>query len=435
MKTESEKLWVIIPIGGKATRLLPLTSEISKACIRLINRPLIEIALLSLARQGISNFIFGVKGYTNYKDLHDHFESGVAFSAKYNIKPRIHIKYQPNFDDCGSGDSARINLDYYNIREMVFAVQGDNIFDVNIEDFKKFHKAKGAVLTIGLRRVKDVTGFGIADLNKDMRISRFVEKPKTEEAPSNLVNTGLYMFSKEIRDILNEKGIKKIITNRKRLDFGYDVIPYLVKTSRPVYGFILKGSWYDVGTPSRYLNTMKEILNGKLRALQDFGGRISEKERVWIQGESADSMKRRASILLKLREKKIRLEGSVLIGRHCQIEQGARIIDSCIDNYSKIGKNVVVKNSTVMDRAIIGESAVIEKSIVGRQVTINSTSKNPVLIENLSVIADDVILSPGCQLSKTKIYPHVDLPEGEYINQTIHNITSISKTQFKKRKK
>ena len=94
-----EKLWVIIPVGGRATRLLPLTSEVSKACLRLLNRPLIEIALLSLAKQGIKNFIFGIKGYTNYRDLHDHFESGVGFSARYGIKPRIHIKYQPNIDD------------------------------------------------------------------------------------------------------------------------------------------------------------------------------------------------------------------------------------------------------------------------------------------------------------------------------------------------
>jgi NDP-sugar pyrophosphorylase family protein len=167
---------------------------------------------------------------------------------------------------------------------------------------------------------------------------------------------------------------------------------------------------------------MNEILGGKLRSLQGFGGRISAKERVWIQGESAESMKRRVSILKKLRDKKISLDGSVLIGRHCQIENGATIIDSCIDNYSKIGKNVVVKNSAVMDRAIIGESAFIERSIVGRQVTVNSTSNNPVMIKNLSVIADDVILSPGCHLSKTKVYPHINLPEGEYINETIHNI-------------
>lgn len=114
-----ERLRAIIPVGGKAKRLLPLTAETSKACLRILNRPLIEFSLLSLARQGIRNFIFGVKGYTNYRDLHDYFESGYGFSAKYGIKPRVHIKYQPNVEDYGSADSARINMEYYNVRDPV----------------------------------------------------------------------------------------------------------------------------------------------------------------------------------------------------------------------------------------------------------------------------------------------------------------------------
>ena len=109
-----EKIRVIIPVGGKATRLLPLTAETSKACLRLLNRPLVEFSLLSLAKQGIRNFIFGVKGYTNYRDLYDYFESGYGFSARYNIKPRIHIKYQPNVEDLGSADSARIKYQNFN---------------------------------------------------------------------------------------------------------------------------------------------------------------------------------------------------------------------------------------------------------------------------------------------------------------------------------
>ncbi|MEM2151218.1 MAG: sugar phosphate nucleotidyltransferase, partial [Candidatus Bathyarchaeia archaeon] len=109
----TEELRVIIPVGGIAKRLLPLTAEVSKACIRIVNVPLVEISLLTLAKQGVKNFIFGVKGYMNYRSLYDHFESGVGFSAKYNISPRVHIKYQPNIDDCGSADSVRINIEYY----------------------------------------------------------------------------------------------------------------------------------------------------------------------------------------------------------------------------------------------------------------------------------------------------------------------------------
>ena len=413
-----DRLRVIIPVGGKATRLLPLTAETSKACLRLLNRPLIDFSLLPLARQGIRNFIFGVKGYTNYRDLHDYFESGYGFSARYGISPRVHIKYQPNVDDYGSASSAMINMEYYNVRDPVFAVQGDNIFDVDVKELVKFHQAKGALMTIALRRVDNVEGYGIADINRDMRISRFVEKPTSKEAPSDLANTGLYMFSPEIRKVFAERGVKQIIKERHRLDFGFDFIPYLLSTGRPVYGFTLEGSWYDVGTPKRYLEAMHDMLDGRFSSLTDFGGRIDEKKRIWVQGESTESMKRRKEIVQKIKQKKIEIEGSVLIGRHCKIRDGARIVNSCIDNYTQIGKNVEIENSAVMDRVIIGDETSIRESIIGRHVTVNSTPKKPTRIASTSVVADDVILFEGCVLEGTRIYPH-QYVRGQFSNQTL----------------
>ena len=413
-----ERLRVIIPVGGKATRLLPLTAETSKACLRILNRPLIEFSLLSLANQGIRNFIFGVKGYTNYRDLHDYFESGFGFSARYGIKPRVHIKYQPNIEDLGSADSARINMEYYNVRDPVFAVQGDNIFDVNLKELVEFHQKKGALMTIALREVEDVEGYGIADINKDMRISKFVEKPAPKDAPSNLANTGLYMVSPEIRKIFKEEGVKKIIKERNRLDFGYDFIPYIIKSGRPVYGYTLKGSWYDVGNPKRYLQTMQNMLQRRFSSLTDFGGRISEEERIWVQGESTESMKRRKEIIKKIKQGKIEVEGAVLIGRHCQIDDGARIVNSCIDNYTKIGKGVVIENSAIMDRVIIEEKAEIKESIIGRHVTVLSSPKKQTKIDAVSVVADDVTIAEGCKLTATKIYPH-QFVKGEFTNQTL----------------
>lgn len=413
-----ERLRVIIPVGGKAKRLLPLTAETSKACLRLMNRPLIEFSLLSLARQGIRNFIFGVKGYTNYRDLHDYFESGYGFSSRYGIDPRVHIKYQPNVDDLGSADSARINMEYYNVRDPVFAVQGDNIFDVNVKELVEFHKKKGAVMTIALREVDNVEGYGIADINKERRIAKFVEKPSPKEAPSNLANTGLYVVSPEIRKIFKEKGVKEIIEKTRRFDFGFDFIPYVIKTGRPVYGYTLKGSWYDVGTPKRYLEAMQDMLNGRFSSLTDFGGRISEEARMWVQGESIESMKSRREIIRKIKQRKIEVEGAVLIGRHCKISDGVRIVNSCIDNYTKIEKDVVIEDSAVMDRVIIEEKAEIRDSIVGRHVTILSSPKKQTKVDQVSVIADDVTIAAGCKLTATKIYPH-QYVRGEFANQTL----------------
>jgi NDP-sugar pyrophosphorylase family protein len=415
---DPDKIRVIIPVGGKATRLLPLTAETSKACIRLLNRPLVEFTLLELANQGIRHFIFGVKGYTNYRDLYDYFESGYGFSVRYNIKPRIHIKYQPNVEDIGSADSARINMDYYDINSPVFAVQGDNIFDINVRDLVRFHREKKACMTIVLREVENVEGLGIADIDKNSRIRCFVEKPLPKDAPSNLANTGLYVISPEAKKIFKEKGIRQIIEQKNRLDFGYDFIPYLTETGRPVYGYKLKGNWFDVGTPKNYLEAMKNLLNGCFSTLTEFGGRINEKKPIWVQGESSDSEMRRQEIIRKIQQRKIEIKGSVLIGRHCQIDDGARIVNSCIDNFTRVGKNVTIENSAVMDRVIIGEKAEVTDSIIGRHVTVQSSAEKRTKICSVSVIADDVTIEEGCNLEATKIYPHQEV-KGEFQNQVL----------------
>src|SRR3990172_8304580 len=413
-----ERIRVIIPVGGKATRLLPLTAETSKACLRLLNRPLVEFSLLSLANQGIRHFIFGVKGYTNYRDLYDYFESGIGFSARYNIKPRVHIKYQPNVEDVGSADSARINMEYYEIKSPVFAVQGDNIFDINVKDLIRYHQEKCAAMTIVLREVENVEGFGVADIDKNGRIKCFVEKPLPKDAPSNLANTGLYVLSPEIKKVFKEKGIKQIIEQKNRLDFGYDFIPYLTQTDRPVYGYTLKGNWFDVGTPKNYLEAMKKLLNGGFSMLTDFGGRIREKQPIWVQGESNDSEKRRQEIIQKIKQRKIIIKGAVLIGRHCEIEEGARIVNSCIDNFTRVAKGATIENSAIMDRAIIGEKAEVTDSIIGRHVTVLSNRQKQTRICSVSVIGDDVTIEESCRLEAAKIYPHKRV-RGEFQNQIV----------------
>jgi NDP-sugar pyrophosphorylase family protein len=328
------------------------------------------------------------------------------------------VKYQPNVDDLGSADSARISMDYYDVEDPVFAVQGDNIFDVNVQEIVDFHEKKGAVMTIALREVDNVEGYGIADISQEKRIARFIEKPSSKEAPSNLANTGLYMVSPEIRKIFKEKGVKDLIKENHRLDFGFDFIPYLIRTGRPVYGYTLKGSWYDVGTPKHYLEAMQDMLNGRFTSLTDFGGRLSEDQKVWVQGESSESMKSRKEIIRKIKQGKIQVEGAVLIGRHCKISNGVKIVNSCIDNYTQIGKGAVVENSAIMDRVIVGEKARISESIIGRHVTVLSNPKKRTRIDCVSVIADDVVLSEGCRLKATKVHPH-QYVRGEFENQTL----------------
>lgn len=395
---------VVVPIGGEATRMRPLTIETSKATVRILNRPLIEFSIINLARQGVKEFIFGVRGYINYKSLFDNYKEGIGVSARYKIKPRLHFKYQPRIDSVGNADSVRINMEYYDINEQTLVIQGDNLFNLDLKDFLQHHVSHGGIMSIALKEVEDVRDFGVAVLEKNtMKIDRFVEKPRPEEAPSRLANTGIYMLHPKIREVFKDRELVKM-RKEGHLDFGKDIIPFLISRGYSVYGYDYKGMWFDVGTPQRYLEAMLTLLTSIPE--EDFlAERIDPERRIFVQGQSPDSVKRRNNIKRKFKDKEIIFENNVLIGRHCQIGPGSYITDSVIDNFSILKSDVSVIKSSVMDRTFIGEGAYIENSVIGRHCEIRSTKEDNVKIID-SVIADNVIIEEGTTIIRSKIYPH-----------------------------
>lgn len=421
-----ENLRCFIPVGGQARRLRPLTQDISKPCVRFLNRPLIEFSMAPLAEQGVRNFIFGEYGYTNYLNLFDQYGEGVGFSAKYKIEPRVHIKHQPNLDDLGSADSYRLNVEYYDVRDPVLIVQGDNLFDIDLNDFIQRHEENGAMMTIALTRVEKVEEYGIAEVDKDLRINRFIEKPSMERAPSNLANAGIYLLSPEVRKIVESKEVKKMMEERKRLDFGFDFIPYLVDKGFPVYGYELK-VWYDVGSPESYLKAMHDVLYGKLniRVLEE---RILPNTNVWVQGFSEESVKKREEIVQKYKENRLSLDGAVLMGRHPRIGDYSRISDSNVDNFCILGEHVNVERSAIMDAAKIGAYAHVSDSILGRKVVVESTRENSARIESTSVIGNAVHIGKGCKLIRTKVnYGLTIPPDMTYIDKLLQNYEDVAK--------
>lgn len=412
--TDISELRVIIPVGGEAKRLRPLTAESSKAVVRIFNRPLVEYAMVELARQGVRHFVFGAKGYVNYRSLFDYFREGMGFSYQYRVRPHVHIEYQPRIDDVGSADSVRILMDYYSIQKTFLVVQGDNLFELDLADLLYFRKKTGAFMVIVLTPVDDVEAYGIADMDETRRIRRFVEKPTRDKAPSRMANTGIYLISPEIAKVFEEPEVQQMIKVRKRLDFGLDMIPYLVDRY-PVYGYYMQGDWLDVGTPKGYLKAVTSLLNRKERPGLYLGDPLPQLPNVWIQGSSPESLSRREEIVQNTLSGRMHLEGSVFIGRHCQIEEGSIIRDSCIDNFCILGRDVTIERSAIMDRAVIEDGASIQDSIVGRHVRVASSAKRPTWITGLSVIGDDVDIGEGATLVSTRVNPHKIIPEGANI--------------------
>jgi NDP-sugar pyrophosphorylase family protein len=412
--TDISELRVIIPVGGEAERLKPLTAESSKAVVRIFNRPLVEYAMVELARQGVRHFVFGAKGYVNYRSLFDYFGEGMGFSYQYRVRPRVHIKYQPRIDDVGSADSVRILMHYYGIQKTFLVVQGDNLFGLDLADLLDFRKKTNAFMVVVLTPVDDVEAYGVADTDETGRIRRFVEKPTRDKAPSRMANTGIYLISPEIAKVFEEPEVQQMIKVGKRLDFGLDMIPYLVDRY-PVYGYYMQGDWLDVGTPKGYLKAMTNLLNRKERPGMYLGDPVPQLPNVWIQGSSPESISRRDEIVQSVLSGKIRLEGNVYIGHHCQIEEGSIIRDSCIDNFCILGRDVTIERSAIMDRVVIEDGALIQDSIVGRHVRVASSVKRPTWITGLSVIGDDVDIGEGATLASTRVNPHKVIPEGANI--------------------
>jgi len=259
-------------------------------------------------------------------------------------------------------------------------------------------------MTVVLMEVSDVREFGVAKLSEDYRIEAFVEKPKPEEAPSNLANTGIYIFSERIREFFESGECARMI-REGRMDFGRDVIPKLIELGYKVYGYVMRsGYWFDIGTPERYLRATRYMLYNasadQLEAYEYIPG-------VFMQGRSETSRRLHSEICERARAGMIAFRGRNLLGRHIKIGDGAVIEDSVIDNYTIVGENSRIVNSVVMDRVLLGRGVRIENSIIARHARVEDGA---VIMD--SVIGDNTTVGREAMLVNARIWPHRRVPPG-----------------------
>ena len=418
---------VIATLGGSGTRLYPLTLFQSKPLIPLVNYPIFMRMLEVLARQGIRNFIFSTKGIENTLRLKDVFRYGADFSARLNLTQRVQFMYQPNYNDSGNADAVRYTMEYYGVKDEVMVVSGDNIVEINVEGMVSFHKSKNALATVLLKDLpagEEISHFGVAEIEGDDRITRFVEKPKEGETSSRLINTAVYLFSPQILDILREMGDTAV-------DIGRDLIPYLISKGYPVYGFNCPGYWADVGTPDNFLKTALDIINQKVENIR-FRKEHEFSEGIWIH----------STTLSRFKERLCDIKKSAVVGGDCDIHPTASIENSVIGDNCIIGEGVKIRNSVVMDFVNIERNVTLNYCIVGRHATIGEESiidaEKIVEItgkkERTPVVGDDVHIVKNSLLGAYKriapiSHAHNILKTGKFIDLGYdeHNIYFIEK--------
>ena len=224
----------VILAGGKGTRLRPITYEIPKALIPVHGKTLTEHLFDLFKKYDIKDIIMAV-GHMKGK-IEEHFTDGSRFGIK--------LSYIEETEPLGTAGPLKLGKNM--LTESFIVSNGDELKDINIEEMYQLHKESNALVTIALTTVEDPSKYGVARLSGS-KILEFVEKPKKEEAPSKLINSGFYIMEPEVIDLI-PKGFSML---------EKDVFPKLAKMGR-LFGYPFSGQWFDTGNIERYEKALKE---------------------------------------------------------------------------------------------------------------------------------------------------------------------------------
>jgi len=227
----------IILAGGKGENLRPYTYELPKPLLPIKSRPILEYLIENLRKAEIRDIIICI-GYLGEK-IKEYFSDG----KKWGVK----IQYSEEKTPLGTGGA--ISRTYSYVKNQSFLViHGDILTSLNLKDLFNFHKEQQTIGTVALTLVKNPSSFGQLKLH-GAKIVSFYSKTKKGEEESSLINTGVYVFSKEIF---------RFFPKNKKSFMLEDVLSRLI-SQKKLSGFVFEDQWFDVGTPKNYEEAIKHF--------------------------------------------------------------------------------------------------------------------------------------------------------------------------------
>lgn len=316
----------IILVGGKGTRLRPLTYETPKQMLPLAGVPTIERVLGGLFRHGITSATLSL-GY-----LPDRFL--VAYPD--NVISRVNVDYAVEPEPLDTAGAIRFAATYSQLDETFLVVNGDVVTDCNVTRLMAFHRERHARATIALHPVEDPSHFGVVATNEDGRVTDFIEKPTLEEAPSNLINAGLYVFEPDVLDEIEPDSPVSV----ERSTF-----PRLAAQGT-LFALADDAYWLDTGTPQAFIRANVDILRGRRAEEED----VDVIDGVWCHPSATVDPSAR-----------VRLS---VIDRGCVVGPGATLDEAVLLPGSVVQAGATVRSSIVGPAAVIGSDSVLGATCV-----------------------------------------------------------------------
>ncbi len=358
--------------GGQGTRLKSLTKNMAKPAVPFGGKyKIIDFPLSNCVNSGISTV--GVLTQFMPLELNSYIGNGAPWDLD-RMDGGLSILPPYTGGETGDWYKGTSNAIYQNMKyieqydpEYVLILSGDHIYKMNYNEMLKFHKSKGADLTVAHIDVplEEASRFGILNTMSDLSVSEFVEKP--EKPISTKASMGIYIFNWSQLKIYLEKCENAEDTS---YDFGKDVIPMMLADGKKIFAYPFKGYWKDVGTIESLWQANMDLLNN--------ADNFYIYDPLWrIYCRHYESMAQYIGPKAKLSNAMIS-EGSSISGTvkdsvvssGVYIHEGAEVVNSVIMKNAVIGKNAKVYNSIVAEDAIIGEGAIVghEKIELGKDM-------------------------------------------------------------------
>jgi mannose-1-phosphate guanylyltransferase/phosphomannomutase len=338
----------MILAAGVGSRLDPLTRNVPKPMVPIVNRPVMEHIVELLKRHGFNEIMVNL--YYLGEQIETHFGDGSRWGV------RIHYSKEDRL----WGDAGSVKRCEHFFDDTFVVIGGDDITDLDLTRLLRYHKEKHAIATIALSLVDDPSEYGIALLNERGRITRFLEKPRGEVIFSNAANTGVYVFEPEIFDLI-PRGVT--------YGFGANLLPLLLEQRRPFYGFLTSSYWKDVGNLRTYQQTHVDAMQGRVSLRIPYP---ETRKYVWIGSN------------VKI-DPTAEIGYPVIIGNNCEIGPGAKVLE-----YSVLGDNCVVEDNATVQESILWEGAVVMRDTMLVRCVVGKGCR----VKSNAAVFDGVIVDP-----------------------------------------
>lgn len=337
----------MILAAGKGTRVRPITYTIPKPMIPIMQKPVMEFLLELLRQHGFDQIMVNVSHLAN--EIENYFRDGQRFGVQiaYSFEGRI-VDGVLVGEAIGSAGGMRKIQDFSPFFDDTFVVMcGDALIDLDLSAAVKWHKAKGSIATVIMKSVppEEVSSYGIVVTDEDGRVRAFQEKPKVEEALSNNISTGIYIFEPEVLNY---------IPSGQTYDIGGQLFPQLVEMNAPFYGLVMDFEWVDIGKVPDYWHAIRGVLRGDIKNVHIPGQEV----RPGIY----------TGLNVAVNWDKVDITGPVYIGGMTRIEDGAKIVGpSMIGHSCCICGGATVDNSVIFEYSRLGPGVrLVDKLVYGR---------------------------------------------------------------------